>query len=138
MGTTPLQLKGEVGKRGVAIDSLEDMEILFSGHLEKTTGVDPRSHDLPGKRALGHVPCRRGTAGRGLEEASPFTAKRHPEGIYRPETNKIHPPAPSMRLVVDTFEFGSLFTPRFNPISISGFSLAEAGANALQDLLHHL
>src|SRR5437879_2705164 len=45
-----------------------------------------------------------------------------------------YPPAPSMRLVVDTFEFGSRFTPRFNTISISGYHIREAGSTALQEL----
>src|SRR5258708_9374996 len=44
------------------------------------------------------------------------------------------PPAPSMRLVIDTFEFGSKFTPRFNTISISGYHIREAGSTALQEL----
>src|SRR5712691_11817650 len=79
--------EGEVGKCGVAIDSLEDMEILFSGiDLEKTT-----------------------------------------------VSMTINSPA-SVRLVVDTFEFGSKFTPRFNTISISGYHIREAGSTALQEL----
>src|SRR5947207_15457566 len=46
----------------------------------------------------------------------------------------IYPPAPSMRLVVYTFELGSKFTPRFNTISISGYHIREAGSTALQEL----
>ena len=54
--------------------------------------------------------------------------------VYIAQKEYIYPPAPSMRLVIDTFEFGSLFTPRFNPISISGYHIREAGATALQEL----
>src|SRR5437879_12054391 len=46
----------------------------------------------------------------------------------------IYPPAPSMRLVVDTFEFGSKFIPRWNTVSISGYHIREAGSTALQEL----
>ena len=53
---------------------------------------------------------------------------------YIAQKEYIYPPAPSMRLVVDTFEFGSRFTPRFNPISISGYHIREAGSTALQEL----
>jgi methylmalonyl-CoA mutase N-terminal domain/subunit len=53
---------------------------------------------------------------------------------YIAQKEYIFPPAPSMRLVVDTFEFGALFTPRFNPISISGYHIREAGSTALQEL----
>jgi len=53
---------------------------------------------------------------------------------YIAQKEYIYPPAPSMRLVVDTFEFGSLFTPRFNTISISGYHIREAGSTALQEL----
>src|ERR1700755_943462 len=53
---------------------------------------------------------------------------------YIAQKEYIYPPAPSMRLVIDTFEFGSLYTPRFNPISISGYHIREAGSTALQEL----
>jgi len=53
---------------------------------------------------------------------------------YIAQKEYIYPPAPSMRLVIDTFEFGSLFTPRFNTISISGYHIREAGSTALQEL----
>jgi methylmalonyl-CoA mutase N-terminal domain/subunit len=53
---------------------------------------------------------------------------------YIAQKEYIYPPAPSMRLVIDTFEFGSKFTPRFNTISISGYHIREAGSTALQEL----
>jgi len=53
---------------------------------------------------------------------------------YIAQKEYIYPPAPSMRLVIDTFEFGSKFTPQFNTISISGYHIREAGSTALQEL----
>src|SRR3954451_1302229 len=53
---------------------------------------------------------------------------------YIAQKEYIYPPAPSMRLVIDTFEFGSKFTPRFNTVSISGYHIREAGSTALQEL----
>src|SRR5438034_11547168 len=53
---------------------------------------------------------------------------------YIAQKEYIYPPAPSMRLVIDTFEFGSKFTPRFNTISISGYHIREAGSTAWQEL----
>jgi methylmalonyl-CoA mutase N-terminal domain/subunit len=53
---------------------------------------------------------------------------------YIAQKEYIYPPAPSMRLVIDTLEFGARFTPRFNPISISGYHIREAGSTALQEL----
>jgi methylmalonyl-CoA mutase N-terminal domain/subunit len=53
---------------------------------------------------------------------------------YIAQKEYIYPPAPSMRLVIDTFEFGSLFTPKWNTVSISGYHIREAGSTALQEL----
>ncbi len=53
---------------------------------------------------------------------------------YIAQKEYIYPPAPSMRLVMDTLEFGAQHTPRFNPISISGYHIREAGSTALQEL----
>src|SRR2546423_5775021 len=53
---------------------------------------------------------------------------------YIAQKEYIYPPAPSMRLVIDTFEFGSKFTPKFNTVSISGYHIREAGSTALQEL----
>ncbi len=53
---------------------------------------------------------------------------------YIAQKEYIYPPAPSMRLVIDTFEFGSKFTPKFNSISISGYHIREAGSTSLQEL----
>jgi methylmalonyl-CoA mutase N-terminal domain/subunit len=53
---------------------------------------------------------------------------------YIAQKEYIYPPEPSMRLVIDTFEFGTKHTPRFNPISVSGYHIREAGSTAIQEL----
>src|SRR5712692_4861085 len=53
---------------------------------------------------------------------------------YIAQKEYIYPPEPSLRLVIDTFEFGTRHTPRFNPISISGYHIREAGSTAIQEL----
>ena len=53
---------------------------------------------------------------------------------YIAQKEYIYPPEPSMRLVIDTIEFGAKHTPKFNPISISGYHIREAGSTAIQEL----
>ena len=124
--------EGEVGKCGVAIDSLEDMEILFSGiDLEKTTVSMTINSPASVLWAMYLVVAEQ--QGADWKKIS-GTLQNDILKEYIAQKEYIYPPAPSMRLVVDTFEFGSLFTPRFNPISISGYHIREAGATALQEL----
>ena len=124
--------EGEVGKCGVAIDSLEDMEILFSGiDLEKTTVSMTINSPASVLWAMYLVVAER--QGADWKKIS-GTLQNDILKEYIAQKEYIYPPAPSMRLVVDTFEFSSLFTPRFNPISISGYHIREAGATALQEL----
>jgi methylmalonyl-CoA mutase N-terminal domain/subunit len=124
--------EGEVGKCGVAIDSLEDMEILFSGiDLEKTTISMTINSPASVLWAMYLVVAEQ--QGADWKKIS-GTLQNDILKEYIAQKEYIYPPAPSMRLVVDTFEFGSLFTPRFNPISISGYHIREAGATALQEL----
>src|SRR5450631_1538644 len=118
--------EGEVGKCGVAIDSLEDMEILFGGiDLEKTTVSMTINSPASVLWAMYLVVAEK--QGADWKKIS---------GTIQNDILKeyIYPPAPSMRLVIDTFEFGSIFTPRFNTISISGYHIREAGSTALQEL----
>ena len=118
--------EGEVGKCGVAIDSLEDMEILFGGiDLEKTTVSMTINSPASVLWAMYLVVAEK--QGADWKKIS---------GTIQNDILKeyIYPPAPSMRLVIDTFEFGSVFTPRFNTISISGYHIREAGSTALQEL----
>ncbi len=124
--------EGEVGKCGVAIDSLEDMEILFSGiDLEKTTVSMTINSPASVLWAMYLVVAEK--QGADWKKIS-GTIQNDILKEYIAQKEYIYPPAPSMRLVVDTFEFGSRFTPRFNTISISGYHIREAGSTALQEL----
>jgi methylmalonyl-CoA mutase, N-terminal domain len=124
--------EGEVGKCGVAIDSLEDMEILFSGiDLEKVTVSMTINSPASVLWAMYLAVAER--QGADWKKIS-GTLQNDILKEYIAQKEYIYPPAPSMRLVVDTFEFGSLYTPRFNPISISGYHIREAGSTALQEL----
>jgi methylmalonyl-CoA mutase N-terminal domain/subunit len=124
--------EGEVGKCGVAIDSLEDMEILFNGiDLEKTTVSMTINSPASVLWAMYLVVAE--NQGADWKKIS-GTIQNDILKEYIAQKEYIYPPAPSMRLVVDTFEFGSQFTPRFNTISISGYHIREAGSTALQEL----
>jgi len=124
--------EGEVGKCGVAIDSLEDMEILFSGiDLEKTTVSMTINSPASALWAMYLVVAEK--QGADWKKIS-GTIQNDILKEYIAQKEYIYPPAPSMRLVIDTFEFGSQFTPRFNTISISGYHIREAGSTALQEL----
>jgi methylmalonyl-CoA mutase, N-terminal domain len=124
--------EGEVGKCGVAIDSLEDMEILFNGiDLEKTTVSMTINSPASVLWAMYLVVAEK--QGADWKKIS-GTIQNDILKEYIAQKEYIYPPAPSMRLVVDTFEFGSKFTPRFNTISISGYHIREAGSTALQEL----
>ncbi len=124
--------EGEVGKCGVAIDSLQDMEILFSGiDLEKTTVSMTINSPASVLWAMYLVVAEK--QGADWKKIS-GTIQNDILKEYIAQKEYIYPPAPSMRLVIDTFEFGSKFTPRFNTISISGYHIREAGSTALQEL----
>src|SRR5580692_8460260 len=124
--------EGEVGKCGVSISSLEDMEILFSG--------------IP----LGDV-----TVSMTINSPAPviwamYLAVGEKQGVdwsrlsgtlqndilkeYIAQKEYIYPPRPSMRLVTDVIEYSTQRVPRFNPISISGYHIREAGSTAVQEL----
>jgi methylmalonyl-CoA mutase N-terminal domain/subunit len=124
--------EGEVGKCGVAIDSLEDMEILFNGiDLEKTTVS--MTINSPASVLWAMYLAVAEKQGADWKKIS-GTIQNDILKEYIAQKEYIYPPAPSMRLVIDTFEFGSKFTPKFNSISISGYHIREAGSTALQEL----
>src|SRR3982075_3336580 len=124
--------EGEVGKCGVAIDSLEDMEILFNGiDLEKTTVSMTINSPASVLWAMYLVVAEK--QGADWKKIS-GTIQNDILKEYIAQKEYIYPPAPSMRLVIDTFEFGTKFTPRFNTVSISGYHIREAGSTALQEL----
>ena len=129
--------EGEVGKCGVAIDSLEDMEILFDGiDLEKTTvsmTINSPASILWAMYLA--VAEKQGADWRKISG----TLQNDILKEYIAQKEYIYPPAPSMRLVIDTFEFGSKFAPKFNTISISGYHIREAGSDRAAGAgLHHL
>ncbi len=124
--------EGEVGKAGVAIDSLEDMEILFNEiPLEKiTTSMTINS---TAAILLAFYIAMAKKQGADLKNLS-GTTQNDILKEYIARSTYIFPPAPSMRLVTDIFEFCKDHLPRWNTISISGYHIREAGSNAVQEL----
>jgi methylmalonyl-CoA mutase N-terminal domain/subunit len=123
---------GEVGREGVAIDSLADMETLFSGIPlgEVSTSMTINS---PAAMLLAFYVCV------GEQQGVPRSELRGTIQTdilkeYIAQKEWIFPPEPSMRLVVDMMEFCAQEMPRWHPISISGYHIREAGSNAVQEL----
>ncbi len=124
--------EGEVGKCGVAIDFIDDMEALFAGiALDRTTVSMTINSPASVLWAMYLVVAeRQGVDWKHLSG----TLQNDILKEYIAQKEYLYPPAPSMRLVVDTLEFGARLTPKFNPISISGYHIREAGSTALQEL----
>jgi methylmalonyl-CoA mutase N-terminal domain/subunit len=123
---------GEVGKCGVAISSLADMESLFEGIplADVTTSMTINSPAAPIWAMYLAVAEKQGADWRKLSG----TLQNDILKEYIAQKEYIYPPKPSMRLVTDTIEFGAQHTPKFNPISISGYHIREAGSTAIQEL----
>jgi len=124
--------RGEFGKCGVAISSLKDMEILFSGiPIDKVT----TSMTINGPAAIVWGFYIANADNRGIDRRIiGGTIQNDILKEYIAQKSFIFPPEPSMRLIVDTFEFGSKELPRWNTISISGYHIREAGSTAVQEL----
>ncbi len=124
--------EGEVGKCGVAISSLADMEALFDRIplAEVTTSMTINSPAAAIWAMYLAVAEKQGADWKTLSGTLQNDILK--EYIAQKEYN--FPPAPSMRLVTDTIEFGAKHTPKFNPISISGYHIREAGSTAIQEL----
>jgi methylmalonyl-CoA mutase N-terminal domain/subunit len=124
--------KGEFGKCGVAISSLADMEILLDGiPTDKVT----TSMTINGPAAIIWAMYIVAAEKQGVPmEKLGGTIQNDILKEYIAQNEFIFPPEPSMRLVIDTFEFASKQLPRWNPISISGYHIREAGATAVQEL----
>ncbi len=126
------QALGEVGKCGVAVSSLADMETLFQGiPLSDVTVSMTINSPAPVIWAMYLA----------VAEAQGADWKRISGTLqndilkeYIAQKEYIYPPRPSMRLVTDSIVFGSAEAPRFNPISISGYHIREAGSTAAQEL----
>jgi methylmalonyl-CoA mutase N-terminal domain/subunit len=123
---------GEVGKCGVSICSLEDMETLFRGiPLERVTVSMTINSPAAVIWAMYLVAAeKQGADWRVLSG----TLQNDILKEYIAQKEYIFPPRPSMRLVTDTIEFATRDVPRFNPISISGYHIREAGSTAVQEL----
>jgi len=124
--------EGEVGKCGVAISSLADMEVLFDKIplANVTTSMTINSPAAVVWAMYLAVAEQQGADWKKLSG----TLQNDILKEYIAQKEYIYPPEPSMRLVIDTFEFGVKNTPKFNPISISGYHIREAGSTAIQEL----
>ena len=123
---------GDVGKAGVAIDSVEDMKVLFDGiPLEKV------SVSMTMNGAV--IPILANFIVTGEEQGVPRaelsgTIQNDILKEFMVRNTYIYPPEPSMRIIADIIEYTSKEMPKFNSISISGYHMQEAGANLVQEL----
>ncbi|MEA2165248.1 MAG: methylmalonyl-CoA mutase, N-terminal domain [Thermoanaerobaculia bacterium] len=123
---------GEVGKCGVAVDTLADMETLFDGiNLEDVTVSMTINSTAPIALAMYLVVAEK--QGADWKKIS-GTLQNDILKEYIAQKEYIFPPRPSMRLITDTFKFCAENVPKYNPISISGYHIREAGSTALQEL----
>ena len=124
--------RGEFGKCGVAISSLKDMEILFDGiHVDEIT----TSMTINGPAAIIWAMYIANAENRGINRnLIGGTIQNDILKEYIAQKSFIFPPEPSMKLIVDTFEYGFKEVPRWNTISISGYHIREAGSTATQEL----
>jgi methylmalonyl-CoA mutase, N-terminal domain len=124
--------EGEVGKCGVAISSLADMEVLFDQIPlgEVTTSMTINSPAAAIWAMYLVVAEKQGADWKTLSG----TLQNDILKEYIAQKEYIYPPEPSMSLVTDTIEFGAKHTPKFNSISVSGYHIREAGSTAIQEL----
>ncbi len=124
--------EGEVGRCGVAISSLRDMEVLFSGiPMEKVS----TSMTINSPAAIIWAMFIAAAEKQGADRSKlRGTCQNDILKEYIAQKEYIFPPAPSMRLVVDTIEYAAKGMPEWNPVSISGYHIREAGSTAAQEL----
>jgi len=124
--------EGEVGKVGVAIDSLDDMEILFKGiDLEKVS--TSMTINATGFILLAFYVALAKKQGADLTKIT-GTIQNDILKEYAARGTYIYPPKPSMRIITDVFEWCSANVPKWNTISISGYHIREAGSTAVQEI----
>jgi len=125
---------GDVGKAGVAIDSVEDMKVLFDGIPlnEMSVSMTMNGAVLPILASYIVAGLEQGAK---LEELS-GTIQNDILKEFMVRNTYIYPPEPSMRIVADIIEYTAKSMPKFNSISISGYHMHEAGANAVQELAY--
>ncbi|MEQ8701315.1 MAG: methylmalonyl-CoA mutase [Bauldia litoralis] len=123
---------GDVGKAGVAIDSVEDMKVLFDGiPLEKTSvSMTMNGAVLPVLASFIVAGEEQGVARKDLSG----TIQNDILKEFMVRNTYIYPPEPSMRIVADIIDYTAREMPRFNSISISGYHMQEAGATCVQEL----
>ena len=124
--------EGEVGKVGVAIDSLADMEAIFDGipldrvstsfTINATAPILLAMYQVVGERQGVDPAALRGTVQNDILKE--FLARK----------TYIYPPGPSLRLVADVIEYSSVNLPKFNPISVCGYHMRQAGCDAVQEI----
>jgi methylmalonyl-CoA mutase N-terminal domain/subunit len=124
--------EGEVGKCGAPISSLADMETLFNGIPLADVTVS-MTINSPAAVIWAMYLAVAEKQGADLSRVG-GTLQNDILKEYIAQKEYIFPPRPSMRLVTDTIEYGAKHTPRFNPVSISGYHIREAGSTALQEL----
>jgi methylmalonyl-CoA mutase len=130
------RVEGDVGKAGVAIDSVEDMKILFDG-----IPLDKMSVSMTMNGAV--IPCLAFYIVAAEEQGVKHdqlsgTIQNDILKEFMVRNTYIYPPTPSMRIVGDIIEFTSKKMPKYNSISISGYHMQEAGATQLQELAYTL
>ncbi|MET4129593.1 methylmalonyl-CoA mutase [Roseovarius sp. MBR-6] len=130
------RVEGDVGKAGVAIDSVEDMKILFDG-----IPLDKVSVSMTMNGAVIPVLASFIVAGEEQGHDRALLSGTIQNDILKEfmvRNTYIYPPAPSMRIVSDIIGYTALHMPKFNSISISGYHMQEAGANLVQELAYTL
>lgn len=130
------RVKGDVGKAGVAIDSVEDMKILFDGiPLDKVSvSMTMNGAVLP---ILANYIVAAEEQGVSQEKLS-GTIQNDILKEFMVRNTYIYPPTPSMKIIADIFAYTSKHMPKFNSISISGYHMQEAGADAVLELAYTL
>ena len=124
--------EGEVGRCGVAIDSLRDMEILFDG-IELAQITTSMTINAPASILLAFYLCAGENTGVRFDQMG-GTIQNDILKEYIAQKSWIFPPEPSMRIITDIMAFCSDHVPRWNTISISGYHIREAGSTAVQEL----
>jgi len=130
------RVEGDVGKAGVAIDSVEDMKILFDG-----IPLDKVSVSMTMNGAVIPILANFIVAGeeQGVDRAAlSGTIQNDILKEFMVRNTYVYPPEPSMRIVADIIEYTSAEMPKFNSISISGYHMQEAGATLVQELAYTL
>ena len=130
------RVTGDVGKAGVAVDSIEDMKILFDGIPLDKVSVSMTMNGAVLPVLAGYIVAaeEQGVA----QEQLAGTIQNDILKEFMVRNTYIYPPAPSMRIIGDIIAYCSEHMPRFNTISISGYHIQEAGANAALELAYTL